>query len=67
MDILHLMQWDGICLVLLNYHILVSNLPYGCQEHCMSRYYKPVYVQQPNKLLDNNDGQQWTLHDEYDP
>jgi hypothetical protein len=29
-------------------------------------YYKPVYVQQPNKLLDNNDGQQWTLHYEYD-
>ena len=25
-------------------------------------YDKPVYVQQPNKLLDNNDGQQWTLH-----
>jgi hypothetical protein len=62
---IHLMQWDRICHVLLNYHILVSNLLYGCQEHCMSWYYKPVYVQQPNKLLDNNDGQQWTLH-EYD-
>ena len=37
--------------------LFVSNLPYGCQEHCMSRYYVPVYVQYPNKLLGSNGGQ----------
>ena len=30
----------------------------------MSRYYKSAYIciQLPNKLFENNDGQQWTLH-----
>ena len=63
------MGWNLPCIIKLPYHILFSNLPYACQEHCMSSYYKPVlsvYVQQPIKLLDSNDGQQWTPHDEYD-
>ena len=46
MDILHLyiMQWDGICHVLLYYHTCFQSIPFGRQEHCMSRYYINIPV-----------------------
>ena len=34
------MGWNLLCIIFAK---LVSNLPYGCQEHCMSRYYIPLY------------------------
>ena len=45
-----IMGWNLPCIIKIPYHILFSNLPYACPEHCMSSYYKPVlsvYVQQP--------------------
>jgi hypothetical protein len=63
MDILHIMQWDGICHVLLNYRYLFPIYHMDVRNtvcHDITNLYN--YVQQPNKLLENNDGQQWTLH-----
>ena len=48
-DWIYLVQWDMESAMYYLIAVLVSNLPYGCQEHyiptTMSRYYIPLYVQ----------------------